>query len=173
VFLLHCLLSASPQDTPDENRAIGRNQHRVAAFGREPGLRVDRFGSEVTLREWGNEVLDGCEPVAAALDAAHRSNDYGAALTRARAALRDPSGLPSARVLDEMRELRDASHVRFVAAQSQRHRTALRDMPLQADVDAEYQALAAASLAEQRSMEEADNLSFEEYRKAYLAQKLL
>jgi glutamate--cysteine ligase len=63
--------------------------------------------------------------------------------------------------------------VRFAAAQSQRHRTALRDMPLQADVDAEYQALAAASLAEQRSMEIADNLSFEEYRKAYLAQKLL
>lgn len=173
VFLLHCLLGASPQDTPDENRAIGRNQHRVAAFGREPGLRLDRFGSEVTLSEWGNEVLDGCAPVAAALDAAHGGSAYKAALERAHAALLDPAGLPSARVLDEMRELRDASHVRFVAAQSQRHRTALRDMPLQADVDAEYQALAAASLAEQRSMEEADNLSFEEYRKAYLAQKLL
>jgi gamma-glutamylcysteine synthetase len=31
VFLLHCLLQDSPPDTPDEIRAIGRNQHTVAA----------------------------------------------------------------------------------------------------------------------------------------------
>jgi glutamate--cysteine ligase len=173
VFLLHCLLSVSPHDTPEENRAIGRNQHRVAAFGREPALRLDQFGSEIALYDWGNAVLDGCEPVAAALDTAHRSSDYRAALARARAALRDATTLPSARVLDEMREVRDASHVRFVAAQSQLHRTALRDKVLPAEVEAEYRAMADASLAEQRSMEEADNLSFEEYRKQYLAQKLL
>ena len=173
VFLLHCLLSASAQDTPDENRAIGRNQHRVAAFGREPGLRLDRFGAETTLREWGEEVLDGCAPVAAALDAAHASDAYGAALARARTAMADATILPSARVLDGMRRLENSSHVRFVAAQSLQHRDAVRSTPLPAEVEARFQALTEQSLAEQRSMEAADDLSFEEYRQKYLAQKLL
>ncbi len=42
VFLLHCLLSDSPPDTPQEIAALGRNQHKTAAFGREPGLVLER-----------------------------------------------------------------------------------------------------------------------------------
>src|SRR5512140_357233 len=42
VFLLHSLLTDSPRDTPEEIAAWGRNQHRVAARGREPGLRLER-----------------------------------------------------------------------------------------------------------------------------------
>src|SRR5690606_36240538 len=38
VFLLHCLLSDSPHDTPDEITEIKHNQHLTAARGREPGL---------------------------------------------------------------------------------------------------------------------------------------
>ena len=34
VFLLHCLLAESRDDTPQEIAALGRNQHRTAAFGR-------------------------------------------------------------------------------------------------------------------------------------------
>ncbi|MGC2520114.1 MAG: glutamate--cysteine ligase, partial [Burkholderiales bacterium] len=71
VFLLHCLLTHSPPDTPQEIDAIGRNKQRVAARGREPGLRLDRHRQMVELREWGGQVLAECEPIAAALDAAH------------------------------------------------------------------------------------------------------
>lgn len=173
VFLLHCLLAASPPDTLEENRAIGRNQHRAAAYGREPGLRLDRMGAEVMLSDWGGQVLDGCEPVAAALDAAHGGNAYGHALARARASLEQPDLLPSAQVLEAMRSRHDGSHVRFVSAQSQRHREALCALAVAPVVEAEYRALADASLAEQRTMEASDTLSFEEYRLQYLAQKLL
>ena len=173
VFLLQCLLAPSPYDTPEENRTIGRNQHRVAAFGREPGLRLDRFGTEVALTDWAREVLDACGPVAAALDAAQATDTYALALSRARTALREPSTLPSARVLESMSAIADGSHVRFVAAQSIAHRRLLRELPLAPQIDAEFEALAGSSLREQRSMEEADNLGFEEYRQQYLAQKLL
>src|SRR6185436_15720636 len=37
VFLLHCLLQDSPPDSPQEIAALGRNQHKTAAYGREPG----------------------------------------------------------------------------------------------------------------------------------------
>jgi glutamate--cysteine ligase len=36
VFLLHCLMRASPPDTPDELAAIIRNKQRVAARGASP-----------------------------------------------------------------------------------------------------------------------------------------
>ena len=83
VFLLHCLLTESPSDTPQEIEAIGRNQRRVAAQGREPGLRLDRNRQTVELREWAGQVLAECEPIAAALDAAHGGSAHGEALSAA------------------------------------------------------------------------------------------
>ena len=67
VFLLHCLLSDSPPDSPDEIEVIAQNQYRVAERGREPGLRLQRAGAEVGLVEWGSELLDECVPLAEAL----------------------------------------------------------------------------------------------------------
>src|SRR6185503_7195358 len=46
VFLLYCLLAESPPDTPAEIAAINRNQDRVAARGREPGLTLKRGEEE-------------------------------------------------------------------------------------------------------------------------------
>src|SRR5437763_1473212 len=68
LLLLHCLRADSPPDTPREIEEIKRNQHRVAAGGREPGLRLDRGGRELALADWGREVLTACEPIAAAVD---------------------------------------------------------------------------------------------------------
>jgi glutamate--cysteine ligase len=76
VFLLHCLLSDSPNDTPQEIAELKHNQHQTAARGREPGLKLKRGGQEVTLTGWGAEVLAQCAPIAAALDAAHGGTQY-------------------------------------------------------------------------------------------------
>ncbi|MCC2633882.1 MAG: gshA [Ramlibacter sp.] len=80
VFLLHCLLSGSPEDTPQEIAALGRNQHRTAAFGREPGLVLERDGGEARLADWGAEIVAQCAPIAAMLDSVHDTSDYGDAL---------------------------------------------------------------------------------------------
>jgi glutamate--cysteine ligase len=56
IFLLHCLLRESPPDTPQEIAAIVRNQQRVAARGREPGLRLSREPDEVTLANGSSEI---------------------------------------------------------------------------------------------------------------------
>jgi glutamate--cysteine ligase len=42
IFLLHCLLSDSPPDSPQEIAAMARNQRRVAERGRDPCLRLHR-----------------------------------------------------------------------------------------------------------------------------------
>ena len=70
LFLLHCWLTDSPNDTPDELGALARNQHRTASAGREPGLKLERRGGEVLLRDWGRELLTEFAPIAAKVDAA-------------------------------------------------------------------------------------------------------
>ena len=126
VFLLHCLLCDSPPDTPQELAAIVGNKQRVASRGREPGLRLDATGrEEVTLAEWGGEVLAECEPIAAALDAANGGSAHREALATAVAALDDPASTPSARVLQAMARDHSNSYVHFVLAQPRAHRDAI------------------------------------------------
>jgi glutamate--cysteine ligase len=169
VFLLHCLLSDSPPDTPEELSAIGANKQRVASRGREPGLRLTRQSQEVTLAEWGNEVLGECRQIAAALDAAIGGKLHRDALSAAVAALDDPALTPSARVLQAMAGEHNNSYVRFVLAQSRAHRDAILKLPLSDEVARRFALEAEESVVEQRRIEAADTLPFEAYRQLYLA----
>ena len=173
IFLLHCLLADSPNDTPDEIAALARNQHHTAARGREPGLRLERGGQEVTLVEWGAELMAAFGPIAAALDAAHGSSDYSAALAAAQAGLDDASALPSAQVLAAMAAEHENSFVRFVRQQSLQTREALLELPFSDTQQAEFEAQSAQSVQDQRAIEAADTLPFEQYREQYVSPRRL
>ena len=173
VFLLHCLLSDSPPDTPEEITAISRNQHDVAQRGRDPHVRLERREHSVSLTAWGAELLSECEPIAAALDAAHRTSAYRDALSAAATSLADSSATRSARMLAEISKARDKSYVAFTLSQSLRHRRSLEELPLPAEVQARYARMAQDSLAAQRKIEAADSVPFETYRQQYLSRDLL
>ncbi len=168
VFLLHCLLADSPPDTPAEISALARNQHRTAARGREPGLRLERGSAEPLLVDWGGEVVEACTPIAAALDAALGGDAYGQALRAAADALRQPETLPSARVLDTMARDFDGSFIAFGRAQSEQIRRGFMRMPFAADAHARLAALARHSIGEQKRIEDNDSMPFEIFRQAYL-----
>ena len=169
VFLLHCLLGESAPDTPDEIAAIGRNQEKVAARGREPGLRLERGSQKVALDEWGGQLIAECAPLAAELDAAHGGNAYREAHAAAAAMLADASLTPSARVLAAMAANHSDSYTAFALAQSRAHRAALGALPLPAEVAQRFAAMAVESLALQKRMEERDQVPFEDWRKQYLS----
>ncbi|MGP1677159.1 MAG: glutamate--cysteine ligase [Burkholderiales bacterium] len=173
MFLLHCLLHDSPPDTPEEIAAMSRNQHDVAERGREPNLRLSRRAEEISLAEWARNVVDECEPIAAALDEAHSGSAYADALAAAGAAIADPSITPSARVLAEIGQTDDKSYVAFALAQSRRHKRSLQDLPLPKEVEARYASMAEESLAAQQRIEAADSVPFETYRQQYLSKDLL
>jgi glutamate--cysteine ligase len=173
VFLLHCLLTDSPPDTPREIEAIGRNKQQVAARGREPGLRLDRDRQLVELREWAGQLLAECKPIAAALDAARGGSAHAEVLAAALGALDDPSSLPSARVLGEMQQRYEGSFFRFALAYSLRHRGALQAAPFPAGVATRFARLAEESIEKQRQIEAADKVPFEQYRQQYLSRESL
>ena len=169
VFLLHCLLSDSPPDTPLEITEMAQNQHLAAARGREPGLLLQRGGQDVALADWASEILEQCGPIADALDAAHGGTLHTQAVAAAMAGVRDPASLPSARVLAGMaRDHRD-SFVGFTRAQSQATRELLLAQPLEEAQRAAFEAASTLSVEEQKRIELADTMPFEVYREQYVS----
>ncbi|WP_313313731.1 glutamate--cysteine ligase [Pulveribacter sp.] len=169
VFLLHCLLTDSPPDTPEEIAVLKHNQQLTAERGREPGLMLSRNGAQVPLVEWGDQVLAECEPIAQALDAAHGGGDYAQALAAARATLASPDATPSAHVLSELVQQHESDFTAFALDHSRTSRDVLLAQPWTEAQQQRYLALAEQSLADQRAIEAADNLSFEDWRERFMA----
>jgi len=169
-FLLHCLHGASPHDTPEEIAANARNQHAVAARGREPDLMLEHWqGGMRPLQDWAAEILAGCARQADALDAAHGGHAYRGALERVAERLKRPELCPSARVLAVMAQDFGNSHVGFIRRQSDATRVALLALPFPDELQRRFEKMAAESLAEQARIEAADTLDFEEFRRFYVA----
>jgi glutamate--cysteine ligase len=173
VFLLHCLLSDSPPDTPQEIAALGRNQHQTAAFGRQPGLVLERGEREVTLVEWAGELMESFAPMAAVLDATHQTSDYSDALRSAQALLHSPDLLPSARVLAVMERDFGNSFTAFGCAQSRQARSKLLALPFGAALQSRFAAQSEQSVRDQREIEAADRVPFETFRQQYVSAELL
>ena len=168
-LLLACLLSDSPPTDAAEQAEIGANQLAVARHGREPGLKLQRGGTAVGLKQWGMEILAQLEPICRLLDHADPSQPYGQSLAAQRAALEDPDRTPSARILEDMRG-RGESFFKFAKRLSEAHRASFVAHALPATMEAAMTHAAEASLQEQAAVEAADTLSFEEYLHRYFSQ---
>jgi glutamate--cysteine ligase len=173
LFLLHCLLSDSPPDTREEIAALAHNQHSTAARGREPGLRLQRSGTTVALADWGVELLDGCTPIAAHLDAQLGGTDYRDALSAAQAAWRSPGTLPSARVLSAIAASEGRAYTAFVRERALQAQANLLALPWTPEQQQLFDNEAQASLDRQRAIEAADTVPFETFRQDYVSAKRL
>ncbi len=168
-LLTYCLLAESPPIDAAEQREIDARDLAVAREGRRPGLALPRAGGTLPLEDWGLELLDRMQPVAELLDDGNR--DYSAAIDAQREALASPEATPSGRLLEALigerrgffdytLELAGLHHAYFLA------------LPVSAGREAELEAAAAASLTEQRRLEERDRATtFDAYLTAYFAQE--
>jgi glutamate--cysteine ligase len=173
VFLLHCLLSDSPADSPDEIAALARNQHRVAECGREPGLQLDRAGATFALTDWARELLQAMAPIALKLDASHGGSLYADAVTAAGKSVAAPDTLPSARVLRAITEEHGGSFTKFVREQSLRTRKLMLESPLEPGALALFEEQSRSSRDAQHAIEASDSMPFDIYLQEYLSAKRL
>lgn len=169
VFLLHCLLSDSPPDSPEEIRELAHNQHLTAARGREPGLMLLRGGRPIALVDWGLELIDELAPLAQALDELDGRDVHRDAVARARVSLLAPETLPSARVVAEIHRAHADSFLDFTRSRSQAIRNDILALPWSEAQQARFEAMSAASVAEQKRIEAADTMPFEIYRQEYVS----
>ena len=166
VFMLLCLLVDSPPLGRDERRAIDANQRRVAVGGRDPSAVLVRDGSEVPLRAWAEEILDDLTAVAELVQGPDDAPDQ--LIQAARTAVAHPEATPSARALEEMKEL-GGSYFEHVLEVSRGHARTLRDEPLPDGERSRFELEATSSIDRQTALEAGDRVSFEEYLADYFA----
>jgi len=147
------------------------NLRTVAHRGREPNLELRGPDGPVALMDWGRQVVERLEPLAAALDARAGPGEeavYGPALAAQLAKLDDASLTPSARVLAGIRD--SGSYFEYTMDRSREQHAAI----LAAEADADLETLLASGVAgslEARARLEADSEgSFEDFLVDYFAQ---
>ncbi len=172
-FAALCLLCVSPPLAAEESARYEDNHVQVASRGREPGLCLWAGQASRPLADWAVELLDQMEGICELLDSGDRARPYATALALQRAKLADPSQLPSARLLDELRR-QGVSFFELALGMSRLHRDYFRDLyPPDLRRLGELQTEAEDSLVKQRDIEAADTLDFRAFVDRYLAGTLI
>lgn len=166
-FLIYCLLEDSPPLGHDSLAETMHNQVVTAKQGRHPDLRLRREGKDVGLHGWAEEILDMVLGVAECIDRQQGCSSYAATVRMMQELNAEPDATPSARMLDALRRDK-CSFFEFVFAMSQSHRDYFSSItPLSDERRARFSEEATQSIARQRDIEAADDMSLDEYLATY------
>ncbi|MBT8091643.1 MAG: glutamate--cysteine ligase [Gammaproteobacteria bacterium] len=168
-LLVYCVLEKSPQLDKDDLLEISSNHTATAKQGRDPEFRLMRNGKAVTLKTWGNEILDGVLAVADVLDAGDASRSYAESVRQMQQAVADPETTPSARLLDELRRT-GSSFFEYTFEMAKNHSAYFASItPLNDKRAAEFEQEARESMRRQLAVEAADDISLDEYLQRYFS----
>ncbi len=167
-FLLFCALDDSPQLNNNECSQCTSNFLSVVKEGRRPGLKLQRDGQPVPLKDWASELIAQIAQLADLLDQAQGGDEHAKALQAQQAKVDDPELTPSAQVLARMTE-HDESFIAFSLRQSRLHAQTLREQPLSPDQQQAFETLARESLAKQSQLEQEEVGEFDTFVGAYQA----
>ncbi|MGB0466978.1 MAG: glutamate--cysteine ligase [Pontibacterium sp.] len=168
LFLITCLLSDDSDISLRECELINDNHQSVVTRGREPGLMLQRETGDISLQQWGSELMDNIQRTAEMMDQIEGSENYRQSVEIQRAKLHNPALTPSAQVLAALQE-NNISYEQLTLQQSQQHRKTLLKHKAEALVAADLHSQAMASLEEQAALEKADSQPFDQYLAEYLA----
>ncbi len=163
VFMLFCLLETSSAISSREQFDIDNNDRLVAHEGRKPGLNLTHKGQTIALEKLGSDIMNKIYLCAELL-----GEEYQTAVKLMTRRIDNADLTPSAMTLSEMKN-RNQGFFDYINALSKQHR---RDF-LTKDVDADHfnylDQQAKASCQRQIEIEQADNLSFDEYLVHYFS----
>ena len=166
-FLLVCLLTESPTDSREESARMVRNQTAVVENGRQLDQQLERDGESIALRQWATELLTECAKVADLMDQ-HTDDDlYRSAVDAQLAKVENPDLTPSAKVIQALSE--GSSFFQFTMQHARQHAEFFAHQPANAESTARLSAEARESLIKQSQIEAADNMSFTDFVRDYLA----
>ena len=166
-FAALCLLKDSPPVDAADDDALDANHVLVAHRGREPGLKLNRDGRAMPLRDWSMELLDSMLGICELLDQGNRSRPYTSALESQTAKILNPALTPAARTLAELKET-GQGFAEFALQMSAAHKSYFLELhpPNEKRLE-EFRVEADESLAKQEQIEASDRVDFDQYLAAY------
>lgn len=170
-LMLFCLTHDSPPISESEHREIDSNEMLTAHQGRDPALKLKRNGKEISIKEWGGEILDVMQGFAELLDEVHGGDNYSKSILKQKQAIADPENTPSAKMLAEMRD-KDEGFYQYAMRMSKQHHEAFMNEQLSNAQSQFFEDLSVSSLAKQKQMEENDKLPFAAFLERYFAKTL-
>lgn len=165
ILMLFCLLLESPFLTFQEREEIDWNQNQTAHQGRDPSLFLRRCGETQLLRTWASEICNAMRCVAEWLDMIDSKGFYVQTLEKHLEMVHNTDQLPSAKMLDEMRQHHE-SFREFAHRLSKQHYQTLQTQPTNISQMQTFEQLAQQSLIDQQKLE-MDKLPFDIYLKNY------
>lgn len=162
VFLLSCLIDDSPALDQAGCAEVEHNFRQAVAQGRNPACMLHTDGNSQSLVASSLSLFESFQAAASTLDRLSGGDSYQTAVALQAKKLQDPACMPSAQVLDAMRQ-QQASHLEWTLQQSLDHQATLRAAALPPATLAHMRREAAESLAQQTALEAADRESFEDY----------
>ncbi|MDF1764144.1 MAG: glutamate--cysteine ligase [Oleibacter sp.] len=166
IFLTWCAITDSPEIDEEEYHRIRRNYTKAVNEGRRPELTLERGQEEVTLTQWGLDIVESLRDLAQLLDTANGHCFHVDTLNQQRLKLADSSLTPSAKLLREMQES-GKEFATLTLEQAKQHRRVLSE-PLAADLRDLWRITASKSRDEQLAMETDDVLPFADYLASFL-----
>ena len=170
-FMLFCLSHESPAIDKQEQKEIANNEMLTAHQGRDPSLKLKRQGVDISIKEWGGELLTAMQGFASLLDDAHGCTDYSDSIRKQKMAVDDPQNTPSAKMLDEMRDKGEGFY-QYAMRMSKQHHAAFIKEKLSNEQSQFFENLTSSSLAKQKELEESDTLPFATFIERYFAKSL-
>jgi glutamate--cysteine ligase len=165
VLLLMCLFRDSPPISAREQAENDENKRRIVNRGRQPDLHLLVHNREQPFQPIAQALFDDMAPFAEMLDAAYETDRYATTMGILRQRIDKPELTPSAQVLAAAREV--GGYFKYAKQMAERHHASLLAEPLDTATTARFEASVVDSLAEQKTIEAADTLSFEDYVVAY------
>jgi glutamate--cysteine ligase len=168
-FLLYCLLEESLPCDEREQDIQAANLEAVVNRGRQPGLQLENCSGKVAMEQWAGNLLGEMRAVASLLDTACETDGHCASVDEQIAKVTDPELTPSARILREMRE-RDLPFFRLALSYSEHWGDYFRNRALPPETQAAFDRESGRSLQAQQDIEQADDISFEQYLDNFFSQ---
>lgn len=169
LLMAYCLLSESPAMLPWERVEIDKNEMSVAQQGRKPGLKLQRHGSEVALRCWGEEIIEQMMSIAELFDQGEEGTPYRSAVEQQQVLLRDPDKTPSAKVLKEMSQEGEA-FFHFAKRRSMGYQQKMCEATTPPKRLQLFKDSVQSSNRRREEIEQSETLSFDDYLTDYFSQ---
>ncbi|MYB88872.1 MAG: hypothetical protein F4X93_02790 [Proteobacteria bacterium] len=170
-FVIFCLLQESPRIDAAERQAIDSNEINTAHYGRDPALKLTQGQKQVSLQEWGQEILHEMQAICEILDEANSCDDYSAALRQQAAAMEEAALTPSARILHEMRATEEG-FFEMASRHSRIHQTRVCKHALSPQDTEFFTDAVQQSVKKQLEIEASDTVSFDEFLENYFQETL-